>query len=83
MSRMKRGIVLALILWGLALVVLGQDTLQVMTYNVRHCAGMDWVLDYDHTNRQTASTTSPLSTAKQRSSNPTSSTSQRPLTIGL
>lgn len=80
---MKRGIVLALILWGLALVVLGQDTLQVMTYNVRHCAGMDWVLDYDRTNRQTASTTSPLSTAKQRPSNPTSSTSQRPLTIGL
>lgn len=46
---MKRGIVLALMLWGFALAVLGQDTLQVMTYNVRHCAGMDWVVDYDRT----------------------------------
>ena len=49
MSRMKRGIVLALMLWGITLTVLGQDTLKVMTYNVRHCAGMDLVLDYDRT----------------------------------
>jgi endonuclease/exonuclease/phosphatase family metal-dependent hydrolase len=46
---MKRGIVLALMLWGITLAVLGQDTLKVMTYNVRHCAGMDLVLDYDRT----------------------------------
>ena len=36
-------------LWGITLAVLGQDTLKVMTYNVRHCAGMDLVLDYDRT----------------------------------
>ena len=36
-------------LWGITLTVLGQDTLKVMTYNVRHCAGMDLVLDYDRT----------------------------------
>jgi endonuclease/exonuclease/phosphatase family metal-dependent hydrolase len=46
---MKRGIVLVLMLWGITLAVLGQDTLKVMTYNVRHCAGMDLVLDYDRT----------------------------------
>lgn len=46
---MKRGIVLALTLWCITLTVLGQDTVQVMTYNVRHCAGMDLVLDYDRT----------------------------------
>ncbi len=46
---MKRGIVLALVLWGITMAVLGQDTLKVMTYNVRHCAGMDLVLDYDRT----------------------------------
>ena len=49
MNRMKRGIVLFLMLWGITMVVLGQDTLKVMTYNVRHCAGMDLVLDYDRT----------------------------------
>lgn len=36
-------------LWGITLAVLGQDTLKVMTYNVRHRAGMDLVLDYDRT----------------------------------
>ena len=36
-------------LWGITLAVHGQDTLKVMTYNVRHCAGMDLVLDYDRT----------------------------------
>lgn len=46
---MKRGIVLALMIWSITLTVLGQDTLKVMTYNVRHCAGMDMVLDYDRT----------------------------------
>ena len=46
---MKRGIVLLLMLWGITLAVLGQDQLKVMTYNVRHCAGMDLVLDYDRT----------------------------------
>ena len=40
---------MALMLWGITLAVLGQDTLKVMTYNVRHCAGMDLVLDYDRT----------------------------------
>ena len=40
---------MALVLWGITMAVLGQDTLKVMTYNVRHCAGMDLVLDYDRT----------------------------------
>lgn len=46
---MKRGIVLLLILWSITLAAIAQDTLKVMTYNVRHCAGMDLVLDYDRT----------------------------------
>ena len=46
---MKRGIVLALVFWGITLAVLGQTPVQVMTYNVRHCADMDLVLDYDRT----------------------------------
>lgn len=46
---MKRRILLALMLWGITLAVLGQNQLKVMTYNVRHCAGMDLVLDYDRT----------------------------------
>ena len=46
---MKRGIVLLLMLWGITLTVLGQNQLKVMSYNVRHCAGMDLVLDYDRT----------------------------------
>ena len=45
---MKRG-VLALMLWGITMAVLGQNQLHVMTYNVRHCAGMDLILDYDRT----------------------------------
>ena len=40
---------MALMLWGIILAVLGQNQLKVMTYNVRHCAGMDLVLDYDRT----------------------------------
>ena len=47
--RMKRGFVLLLMLWGITQTVFGQDQLKVMTYNVRHCAGMDLVLDYDRT----------------------------------
>ena len=38
------------LLW-LITVAFGQDTLplQVLSYNVRHCAGMDWMVDYDRT----------------------------------
>ena len=36
-------------LWSITIADHGQDTLKVMTYNVRHCAGMDLVLDYDRT----------------------------------
>ena len=48
---MKRSIVLAFMLMSLTLAVLGQNQqqVQVMSYNVRHCAGMDMVLDYDRT----------------------------------
>ena len=40
---------MTLMFWCITLAVLGQDPVQVMTYNVRHCAGMDLVLDYDRT----------------------------------
>ena len=40
---------MAWMLWGITLAVTAQDTLKVMTYNVRHCAGMDLVVDYDRT----------------------------------
>lgn len=40
---------MAWLFWGITLAVTAQDTLKVMTYNVRHCAGMDLVLDYDRT----------------------------------
>ncbi len=40
---------MAWMLWGIALTVSAQDTLKVMTFNVRHCAGMDLVVDYDRT----------------------------------
>ena len=52
---MKRHIVLAFLLLGMTLFTFGQDLpekpsqIQVMSYNVRHCAGMDMVLDYDRT----------------------------------
>lgn len=46
---MKRAIVLVWMLWDITLSVFGQDTLKVMTYNVRHCSGMDLVVDYDRT----------------------------------
>lgn len=50
---MKKKIVLAFLLMVVALTAFGQDLsetsrqVQVMSYNVRHCAGMDLVLDYD------------------------------------
>ena len=34
---------------GITLAVYGQNPLKVMSYNVRHCAGMDMVVDYDRT----------------------------------
>ena len=52
---MKRRFVLVFLLVGFTLAVLGQNQpenlsqIQVMSYNVRHCAGMDMVLDYDRT----------------------------------
>ena len=52
---MKQRIVLAFLLMVVALMAFGQDQpeksrqVQVMSYNVRHCAGMDWVVDYDRT----------------------------------
>ena len=50
---MKQNIILAFLLMGMALAAIGQNPqdkqLQVMSYNVRHCAGMDMVLDYDRT----------------------------------
>ena len=36
-------------LLGMTLAAIGQNQLQIMSYNVRHCAGMDMVLDYDRT----------------------------------
>ena len=44
---MKQRIVLAFLLMVVALTAFGQ--VQVMSYNVRHCAGMDCVVDYDRT----------------------------------
>lgn len=44
---MRRSIVLAFLTVCITLSVLGQ--VKVMTYNVRHCAGMDLVVDYDRT----------------------------------
>ena len=46
---MKQSIILTFLLIGITLPCLGQSQLQVMSYNVRHCAGMDMVLDYDRT----------------------------------
>jgi endonuclease/exonuclease/phosphatase family metal-dependent hydrolase len=49
---MKPRIILVLLL-GITLAAVGQSqqktSVQIMTYNVRHCAGMDMVLDYDRT----------------------------------
>lgn len=55
---MKKTIITALLLIGITLSCVRQRPqnhperaiqLQVMSYNVRHCAGMDWVVDYDRT----------------------------------
>lgn len=48
---MKRGLLSAIMLICLALMGCGQHhiVLDVMSYNVRHCAGMDLALDYDRT----------------------------------
>ena len=46
---MKQKIILAFMLVGITLAVYGQNQLKVMSYNVRHCAGMDLVVDYDRT----------------------------------
>ena len=51
----KRGfkeiVTMSFLLIGLSLASFGQSrqSLQVMTYNIRHCAGMDLVVDYDRT----------------------------------
>ena len=47
---MRKFVVLIALLLGMTLVSLGQNQqLQIMSYNVRHCAGMDMVVDYDRT----------------------------------
>ena len=46
---MKQSIILIFLLIVITPTCLGQNQLQVMSYNVRHCAGMDMVLDYDRT----------------------------------
>ena len=47
---MRKFVVLIALLLGMTLVSLGQNQqLQIMSYNVRHCAGMDLVVDYDRT----------------------------------
>ena len=52
---MRHGIVWMLLFLGWTLASFGQEPstssqpLQVMSYNVRHCAGMDLVVDYDRT----------------------------------
>lgn len=49
---MKPRIILVLLL-GITLAAVGQNhqetSVQIMTYNVRHCVGIDMVLDYDRT----------------------------------
>lgn len=46
---MKQRNLLIIILLGFALVSCKQKPLLVMSYNVRHCAGMDLVVNYDRT----------------------------------
>ena len=52
---MRQKIVLTFMLVGMTLAVIGQNQsknsfqVQVMSYNVRHCAGMDMVMDYYRT----------------------------------
>ena len=47
---MRKFVVLVTLLLGMALSSLAQNQqLKIMTYNVRHCAGMDLVVNYDRT----------------------------------
>ena len=47
---MRKKVVFIVLLLGMVLTSTGQNRqLQIMSYNVRHCAGMDLVVDYDHT----------------------------------
>ena len=46
-TQMKKSIVLTILLIGLA--ISAHSQVKVMSYNVRHCAGMDMVVDYDRT----------------------------------
>lgn len=47
---MRKFVVLIALLLGMAMASIGQNRqLQIMSYNVRHCAGMDLVVDYDRT----------------------------------
>ena len=47
---MRKNVVFIVLLLGMVLTSTGQNRqLQVMSYNVRHCAGMDLVVDYDRT----------------------------------
>ncbi len=52
---MRERVVWLWMLMGIAMAAMGQPTtsvsepIKVMTYNVRHCAGMDLVVDYDRT----------------------------------
>ncbi len=47
---MKKSIVFIVLLLGMVLTSTGQNRqLRIMSYNVRHCAGMDLVVDYDRT----------------------------------
>jgi endonuclease/exonuclease/phosphatase family metal-dependent hydrolase len=47
---MRKFVVLVTLLLGMALSSLAQNQqLKIMTYNVRHCAGMDIVVNYDRT----------------------------------
>lgn len=47
---MRQKVIFAVMLLGIVLATYGQNRkVQVMSYNVRHCAGMDLVVDYDRT----------------------------------
>ena len=47
---MRKFVVLITLLLGMVLVSIAQNQqLHIMSYNVRHCAGMDLVVDYDRT----------------------------------
>ena len=47
---MRKYVVLVTLLLGMAMASMGQNRqLQIMSYNVRHCAGMDLMVNYDRT----------------------------------